>query len=595
MFKPVTRCLFLTVFITLFFISVFPQDTTYYKTVSVTSPTFPADLETRVRSPFTSRTYSDYRDILIPNYESTPTGVGTQRKVSCAYSGYTVVYTPPLVKPFFDFSGLDFSREHTYCQSWWDVASTSNPYYSDFHHLFLTQQSKVNGMRGNYPLGDCATTTTAFLECKFGKNSLGQTVFEPRSGDKGDAARGMMYMVVMYDHNGSYGNWSFKWLNETKIPSTPQDLQTLLRWSKQDPPDKWEVERNNYIATLQQNRNPFVDHPEYLKYINLYDMSMLNPVFSPEPTYQVSNFSAVTYGNSVIVSWTNPTGGQLPSGYLLQAYNVDNYFIPADGDVYPDSSAMDSTNSYIIKSTINLPYSGNPSYTFNNLSFNSNYYFTIYSYNGSDTLINYKIDGKQRTSAALGSTPVELVSFSGYLNKDVVNLNWKTATELNNRGYEIERSSGNNSDGSVTFTKIGFVNGAGNSLVTNSYSFSDKLTRSGIYNYRLKQIDNNGEFKFSSVVEVNYNSVIEGFYLDQNYPNPFNPSTTINYSIPEASNVRLSVFNALGQQVKLIENGFRNAGSYQVTLYADDLTSGIYFYKIEAGQFSQIRKMILIK
>ncbi|MDR3666950.1 MAG: endonuclease, partial [Ignavibacteriaceae bacterium] len=327
--NPFTRSVILAVLSLLLSISVFPQDTAYYSTLSVTSPTVVTDLEARVRSPFTSRTYSDYRDILIPNYESSPTGVGTQRRVSCAYSGYTVVYTPPLVKPFFDFTGLDFSREHTYCQSWWDVASSTNPYYSDYHHLFLTEQNNTNGMRGNYPLGDCAVVTKSFLACKEGTNLLGQTVFEPRPGDKGDAARGMMYMVIMYDLNGSYGRWNFKWLNESKIPSTPQDIQTLLRWSKQDPPDRWEVERNNYIATLQLNRNPFVDHPEYLKYVSLYDMTKLSPVFSPEPTYQVTNFTAVANGQSVTVNWTNPSSGQLPSGFLLQAYDTNNYFIPA--------------------------------------------------------------------------------------------------------------------------------------------------------------------------------------------------------------------------------------------------------------------------
>jgi hypothetical protein len=94
---------------------------------------------------------------------------------------------------------------------------------------------------------------------------------------------------------------------------------------------------------------------------------------------------------------------------------------------------------------------------------------------------------------------------------------------------------------------------------------------------------------------VNFKLAVNGFYLDQNYPNPFNPSTTITYSLPEASNVKLSVFNALGQQVKIVENVYKNAGNYNVTLNADDLNSGIYFYKIEAGQFSQIRKMILVK
>ena len=585
MFKSVTRYLFLSIIFILFFINAFPQDTSYYKTVSVTSSTFPADLEARVRSPFQSRTYSEYRDILIPNFESTPTGVRTQRSVSCAYSGYTVDYIPPFV-----FATLDFSREHTYCQSWWNVASTTNPYYSDFHHLFLTQQSKVNGMRGNYPLGDCASVTTAFLECKFGKNTLGQTVFEPRPGDKGDAARGMMYMVVMYDQNGAYGNWSFKWLNETKMPSTPQDVQTLLNWSKQDPPDKWEVDRNNYIASLQQNRNPFVDHPEYLKYINLYDMSKLNPVFSPEPTYQVSNFAAVVNGQSITVSWTNPSGGQLPSGYLLQAYNVDNYFIPCDGDVYPDTTDL-STG----KALINIPYSETQNYTFNNLSLSSHYYFTIYSYNGTDTLVNYKIDGKQRTNVSTDATPVELVSFTASTDKNNIILNWKTATELNNSGFNIERGSNNNSDNDIIFNQIGFVRGAGNSTSPINYSYSDKLNKTGTYYYRLKQIDNNGTFKLSSPIEVNFNSQIVYFTLDQNYPNPFNPSTTIAYSLPEASNVKLSVYNSLGQQVKIVENIYKNAGSYKVTFNADELNSGIYFYKIEAGQFSQIRKMILVK
>jgi hypothetical protein len=193
------------------------------------------------------------------------------------------------------------------------------------------------------------------------------------------------------------------------------------------------------------------------------------------------------------------------------------------------------------------------------------------------------------------SNPVELVSFTASTDKGLINLNWKTATELNNTGFDIERGSANNSDGDIIYTKIGFVKGAGNSIATNSYSYSDKMSISGKYYYRLKQVDNDGSFKLSAAVEVNFNAQVNSFYLDQNYPNPFNPSTTIAYSLPEASNVKLSVFNALGQQVKIVENVYKNAGNYKVILNANDLNSGIYFYKIEAGQFSQIRKMILIK
>ena len=194
-----------------------------------------------------------------------------------------------------------------------------------------------------------------------------------------------------------------------------------------------------------------------------------------------------------------------------------------------------------------------------------------------------------------GTNPVELVSFTAAVSKNIINLNWKTATELNNTGFDIERGSANNSDGDIIYTKIGFVKGAGNSIATNSYSYSDKMNISGKYYYKLKQVDNDGSFKLSAAVEVNFNAQVNSFYLDQNYPNPFNPSTTIAYSLPEASNVKLSVFNVLGQQVKIVENVYKNAGNYKVTLNANDLNSGIYFYKIEAGQFSQIRKMILIK
>jgi hypothetical protein len=164
-----------------------------------------------------------------------------------------------------------------------------------------------------------------------------------------------------------------------------------------------------------------------------------------------------------------------------------------------------------------------------------------------------------------GTNPVEFVSFTASAGNDLINLKWKTATELNNSGFDIERGSANNSGGEINFNKIGFVKGAGNSLTANNYSYSD------------------------------FNSQVSSFNLDQNYPNPFNPSTTISYSIPVASNVKLSVFNAIGQEVKNVENVYKNAGNYKVTLNADDLNSGIYFYKIEAGQYSQTRKMILIK
>jgi hypothetical protein len=193
--------------------------------------------------------------------------------------------------------------------------------------------------------------------------------------------------------------------------------------------------------------------------------------------------------------------------------------------------------------------------------------------------------------SAASSTPVELTSFSANIVKGSVNLSWKTATEVNNMGFNVERSA-NKSE----WSNLGFVKGNGTSTSNISYSYVDNsVSQAGTYFYRLKQIDNNGSFKYSSIVEANVNNSPSVFTLNQNYPNPFNPSTIISYSLPQASNVKLIVYNAIGQPVRVLENGFKNSGTYNVTFNASELSSGIYFCKIEAGQFSSIRKMMLVK
>ena len=186
--------------------------------------------------------------------------------------------------------------------------------------------------------------------------------------------------------------------------------------------------------------------------------------------------------------------------------------------------------------------------------------------------------------------PVELTSFTATASKNAVNLRWSTATELNNTGFQVERSG--NGTGWTTLT---FVKGGGNSNSTKSYSYTDNsITKTGKYYYRLRQLDVDGSFKYSGTTEVNFVAPAV-FTLNQNYPNPFNPTTMISYSIPAGSNVKLSVYNAIGKVVSVLENGFKEAGLYNVSFNASNLPSGLYFYKIEAGQFSSTRKMMLVK
>ncbi|HCY75889.1 MAG TPA: hypothetical protein DHV28_08195 [Ignavibacteriales bacterium] len=190
--------------------------------------------------------------------------------------------------------------------------------------------------------------------------------------------------------------------------------------------------------------------------------------------------------------------------------------------------------------------------------------------------------------------PVELSSFSASIIGSSVKLNWRTETEVNNYGFEIERKVGSGQSSVGNFEKIGFVNGNGNSNSPKSYSFEDNGLTPGEYSYRIKQIDNDGQFEYSKTIEVDFNSP-KLFELSQNYPNPFNPKTTIRFSIPEAGNVKISLYNPLGQEVSTILNEVRESGTHIVNFDASELNSGMYIYKLESGSFIQTRKMILLK
>jgi hypothetical protein len=185
--------------------------------------------------------------------------------------------------------------------------------------------------------------------------------------------------------------------------------------------------------------------------------------------------------------------------------------------------------------------------------------------------------------------PVELTSFTATANGKEVILNWSTATELNNQGFEIERSENN-----ISFYKIGFVPGFGTTTELKSYSYSDQSVNSGTYYYRLKQVDYDGSYEYSDLVEVEITSLTE-FALEQNYPNPFNPSTTIGFGIQNKSNVKITILNAIGEEVAIVLNEESEAGFHQVEFNAIGLPSGVYFYRLQAGDFIQTKKMVLMK
>jgi hypothetical protein len=191
----------------------------------------------------------------------------------------------------------------------------------------------------------------------------------------------------------------------------------------------------------------------------------------------------------------------------------------------------------------------------------------------------------------LSEVPVEFVSFTAEASGNDVVLKWSTATETNNRGFTVERSL---QQGNKIWQQIGFVNGSGTSTERRAYTFHDKDVMNGKYSYRLKQEDFKGSFNYSGAVEVEVGGPAE-FALEQNYPNPFNPTTNINYSLDKDGFVTLKVFNSLGQQVAELVRGFEKTGNHKVTFDGSGLSSGIYYYRIESGSNTLVKKMMLIK
>lgn len=191
--------------------------------------------------------------------------------------------------------------------------------------------------------------------------------------------------------------------------------------------------------------------------------------------------------------------------------------------------------------------------------------------------------------------PVELESFTASVNYKQVNLNWKTASELNNSGFEIEKSTDN-----FIWNKIGFVNGKGTTTEKSDYSFDDNNPINGKSYYRLKQIDYDGTFTYSSIVAINFGIPVD-FLLEQNYPNPFNPATIIKYNIIEESSVQLKIVNIVGEVVTELVNENQSAGNHSKLFNASKLSSGIYLAVLSASSlnsgkvYSSMIKMIYMK
>jgi hypothetical protein len=252
--------------------------------------------------------------------------------------------------------------------------------YSDLFHLVPTD-GYVNGHRSNYPFGEVGTATWTSLNgsqvgsCNYPGYS--GTVFEPIDDYKGDFARNYFYMATRYsDIIANWENYETNGdavLNGTSYPAYEEwFLNMIIEWHNADPVDQKEIDRNNTIYGIQNNRNPYIDHPEYVDLV-------WGDGFDPEPANHVSDFSA----HCIVLNWNDATGTTLPDGYLIRmsAVGFDDITTPVDGTAVSDDS-FNKNRGYGVETA-----------TFGGLTPGATYYFKIYSYKGSGTSIDYKLDG----------------------------------------------------------------------------------------------------------------------------------------------------------------------------------------------------------
>jgi hypothetical protein len=193
--------------------------------------------------------------------------------------------------------------------------------------------------------------------------------------------------------------------------------------------------------------------------------------------------------------------------------------------------------------------------------------------------------------------PVELTSFTASTQGRQIELHWATATEVNNYGFEVERKAMSNKQSTMNiWTRVAFVQGKGTTSAPQLYKYSDAVQSSGKFQYRLKQIDHDGNFEYGPTVEVSVTLTPDDYALSQNFPNPFNPTTKIQFALANTEFAEVKVFNSLGEEVKTLFSGVGEAGVVnEVQFDGKEFASGVYFYSLTANGRHEIKKMVLLK
>ena len=438
-------------------------DARYRATQNLWGNALKAQLKTIASAGFTQVGYSNRLPMftVIDNWRVNGRG-STVDKVECVYTGRTIENFP------FNTSTLanapwNFNTEHTWPQSRF---SQNEPMRSDFHHLFPTDVAE-NARRADYPFDIVTTVTNINGGSKFGTNAQGKTVYEPRDFHKGRVARAMLYFVTRYQDFGNF--WNDNGVNQEAA---------FRLWHRQFPPDSIEIRRNNAIQTYQNNRNPFIDHPEFVDRIAAFTGNADFPT-APEVTIAPLsfNFGTVAVGDSADFRFVIANHGTANLTVSVTTPPTDFVLLNAPTLLTPKTFAP-----------LTLRYKPTTARTFNET-------ITIATNDANEPITTVSISGNSTLSAQpIAQTP-------------------------------------------------------------------------------------------------------NTFALEQNYPNPFNPTTVIVYRLARQSEVRLEIFDVLGRKVETLVNTKQGAGTYSFTFNATtlNLSSGVYFYRLNTGEFTATKKMLLTK
>jgi endonuclease I/flagellar hook assembly protein FlgD len=553
-----------------------------------------------------------------------------------------------------------WNREHVWAKSH-GFPSSSDTAYTDCHHLRPVDRT-VNSTRNNLDFDEGGSAHSEATDCNYDSDS-----WEPRDAVKGDVARMLFYMAVRYDpgFHSDDSEYDLEIIDSTGMdigsaPGRPVigKLSTLLAWHDDDPVDTFEANRNEVVYGYQGNRNPFIDHPEYVDKIwgegddesgdliisGVYDGPLSGGTPKGVELFVRNNISDLsiyglgsanngggTDGQEFTFSAVSASAGD----YLYVAYEsteFSNWFgsspdyttnsMSINGDdaieLYCDGNVIDLFGDINVDGNGEVwEYLDGWAYSKDSRSKNATFDSGDWTFSGANALDGETSNATASTKIPVGtfkdgdsSLPVELSLWKAFSAQGMVKLLWTTDSEIENQGFIIERSGGhldNSFQEIASFSTNTDLLGQGSTTAQNDYYLIDKQVKVGkTYTYRLSDVDYRGNVTQHAEISVNVKKSAKklkysDIKLHNAFPNPFNPDVNLSFTLEnETAALSLSVYDIQGSLIKSLSTGYHGLGVHEFSWDGNNLqghavSSGVYIVRLNAGSVTQIQRMTLLR